>query len=115
LKILLTGSSGFLGKEILFRLKNSHEIYTIGRNKDVSQVIDLRFPFYLNQSFDCVIHVAGKAHLVPKSKEDMQDFWDVNVNGTRNLLKALENQLPTRFVFISSVAVYGKSSGILLN
>jgi nucleoside-diphosphate-sugar epimerase len=115
LKILLTGSSGFLGKEILFRLKNSYEIYTIGRNNNVSQEIDLRFQFHLNQSFDCVIHVAGKAHIVPNSIEEIQDFWDVNVNGTRNLLKALENHLPTRFVFISSVAVYGKTAGVLLN
>ena len=111
MKILLTGSSGFLGKEIHHRLSNSYEIYTVGRNNDVSQAIDLRFPFYLNQSFDCVIHVAGKAHLVPNSIEDMQDFWDVNVNGTRNLLNSLEAQSPKRFVFVSSAAVYGLDYG----
>jgi nucleoside-diphosphate-sugar epimerase len=115
LKILLCGSSGFLGKEILNRLKNSYEIYTIGRNKDVCQAIDLRFPFHLNQSFDCVIHAAGKAHLVPRTEEDKQAFWDVNVIGTRNLLNSLEAQPPKYFVFVSSVAVYGKTSGHLLN
>lgn len=115
MKILLTGSSGFLGKEILYKLKNSYEIYTIGRNENVSQEIDLRFPFHLNQSFDCVIHVAGKAHFVPKSIEDELAFWYVNVIGTRNLLNALETQPPKYFVFVSSVAVYGKTSGYLLD
>ncbi len=115
MKILLTGSSGFLGQVIFHKLNNSCEIYTIGRNKNETQEIDLRFPFNLNQSFDCVIHAAGKAHQVPKSIIDVQEFWDVNVGGTRNLLKALENQLPTRFVFISSVSVYGMTTGILLN
>ncbi len=115
MKILLTGSSGFLGQVILNMHRNSSDIYTIGRKQNVTQEIDLRFPFNLNQSFDCVIHAAGKAHYVPKSIEDVQDFWDVNVGGTRNLLKALEYQLPSRFVFISSVSVYGMTNGILLN
>lgn len=113
--ILLTGGSGFLGKEIYNYLKNTHKIYSIGRRMDKSHSIDITNPFILNQSFDCVIHAAGKAHLVPQSEEDIQAFWDVNVLGTRNLLHALEVSPPKRFVFISSVAVYGNSFGVLLN
>ena len=111
--ILLTGSSGFLGFQIYKSVSKSCEIQTIGKNNSTYQ-IDLCHPFVLNDSFDCIIHSAGKAHLVPRSQEDARAFWDVNVVGTRNLLKALEAQLPKRFVFISSVAVYGNTSGELL-
>jgi nucleoside-diphosphate-sugar epimerase len=113
--ILLTGASGFLGQEIYHRLDKDNNVHTIGREMNAIQKVNLLHPFSLNLSFDCVIHAAGKAHLVPKSQVDIQSFWDVNVLGTRNLLSALERNPPKRFVFISSVAVYGSSSGILLN
>jgi nucleoside-diphosphate-sugar epimerase len=45
--------------------------------------------------------------------EDKQVFFNVNLRGTDNLLKGLEKttNLPKAFVFISSVAVYGISTG----
>lgn len=115
MKILLTGSFGFLGQVILERLKDAYEIYTLGRNKNATQESDLRYPFKLNKSFDCIIHAAGKAHLVPKSQEDIKAFWDVNVIGTRNLLNSLEGQPPKYFVFVSSIAVYGLDYGIKID
>ncbi len=115
MKILLTGSSGFLGQIIHNSLLNSHEVYLVGRNKQSSQQIDLLKPFKLPGQFEIVIHSAGKAHSIPKTKEDAKTFWDVNVTGTRNLLKALDDHPPKRFVFISTVAVYGKTSGVLLD
>jgi nucleoside-diphosphate-sugar epimerase len=62
---------------------------------------------------DCVIHAAGKAHSVPKTAVEDQEFFDVNLIGTNNLLRALESldRLPKSFVFISSVAVYGCEEG----
>ena len=111
--ILLTGSNGFLGKSIYSEISSS-EVQTVGRtNTDIK--FDLRNEFKSSLgAFSCVIHAAGKAHSVPKTPAEAQDFWDVNVIGTRNLLNALEAQLPKYFVFISSIAVYGKSSGHLL-
>lgn len=62
---------------------------------------------------DLVIHSAGKAHAVPKTKSEKREFFDINVKGTENLLKGLEqaSSLPKSFIFISSVAVYGMESG----
>ncbi len=116
MKIFFIGSSGFLGQTIKnYLLKDNHVIHTAGRTSQSSQQIDLLKSFQLPTSFDVVLHAAGKAHSVPKTPEEAQAFWDVNVIGTRNLLKALEEHPPQRFVFISSVAVYGKSQGHLLN
>ena len=64
-----------------------------------------------DQSFDVVVHAAGKAHMVPRSEEESKDFYDTNVQGTQNLLTALEAALPKAFIFISSVAVYGADMG----
>ena len=113
-QILLSGSSGFLGHFLLKFLSKNYLVRTIGKNISSTYQIDLCHPFELNDSFDCVIHSAGKAHLVPQSQEDARAFWDVNVVGTRNLLKALEAHPPKIFVFISSVAVYGNTTGELL-
>lgn len=115
MKILLTGASGFLGNVILNELSLSNEIYSVGRNRNANQIVDLIKPFKFTSSFDCVIHSAGKAHTNPKTTEEIQTIFDVNVIGTRNLLNALSLNPPKRFVFISSVAVYGKSSGALLD
>jgi nucleoside-diphosphate-sugar epimerase len=113
--MLLTGFNGFLGQVIYHFLSNEYGVSTLGRSSDATYQVDLQDAFELKESFDFVIHAAGKAHLVPRSEADIQAFRDVNVRGTQNLLNALETKPPKRFVFISSVAVYGVSSGVLLN
>lgn len=112
MKFIMTGSTGFLGSIILNELSN-HEIYTIGRN-NCDFKFDLIKPnmgLFLPK-VDTIIHIAGKAHIVPKTKHERQSFFDVNVTGTKNLLRLLEqNNLPNNFIFISSVAVYGFYKG----
>lgn len=115
-KILLTGSSGFLGKSIQFALhRNDFGLVTLGRSEsdilcDISRDIP-SLPYT-----DLVIHSAGKAHVVPKTELEKQAFYDVNVKGTENLLRGLEqsSSLPKSFVFMSSVAVYGQDKGTLI-
>lgn len=111
MNILLTGANGFLGKYIYNFLINFSTVYTIGR-KDSNINIDLRYQiFNLGTPIDLFIHVAGKAHSVPKSNYEIQDLYKVNVDGTKNVLKSLENNVPKKFVYISSVAVYGLIEG----
>lgn len=115
--VLLTGYSGFLGKYIYsFLEKQGVEVISIGRQKQNHIIADLsNSTLLIGQAFDSIIHAAGKAHSVPKTEAEKQDFFYVNAKGTSNLLKGLENSgIPKSFVFISSVAVYGKESGILI-
>ena len=113
MQIILTGASGFLGRAIQKAL-SSHTIISVGRN-NANIIADLSKPIPDLPKMELIIHAAGKAHIVPKTEEEMQDFFNVNVKGTQNLLTALESNLPERFVFISSVAVYGLSEGIMIS
>ncbi|WP_293302861.1 NAD(P)-dependent oxidoreductase [Pedobacter sp. UBA4863] len=112
MKMLLTGGSGFLGKEITKYFKNG-DIISMGRsNSDIICDLSTQIPNVL--PVDLVVHAAGKAHSVPNTDAEKQEFYDVNVKGTENLLKGIEQaySLPKAFIFISSVSVYGAESGI---
>ena len=61
---------------------------------------------------ETVIHLAGKAHIVPRTNEEIKTFYDVNYQGTVNLCKSLELVgIPKSFIFVSTVAVYGCEEG----
>lgn len=113
MKILLTGSNGFLGKYLYNTLSSDHSVFTLNRsNSDYNIDLSIDNPIF-SDSFDCVVHSAGLAHISFKSIDRGNFFFQVNVSGTLNLLKSLESKsLPKYFVFISSVSVYGLSEGI---
>lgn len=115
MKIILTGSSGFLGQYIFKELRKTHELMTLARN-NASILVDLAKEIPKLPPVDLVIHCAGKAHSVPKTEAEKQAFFEVNLSGTANLLKGLEqaDALPQSLVFISTVAVYGCESGRLI-
>ena len=110
--LLFTGASGFLGKNLLSILDKKYQVFTLDlRNADYN--CDLfRESCDLIETFDIVLHAAGKAHSVPKTETEKQAFFDVNYQGTVNLCKALEQSgIPKSFIFISTVAVYGCEIG----
>ena len=116
---LITGGNGYLGKHIYQHLSHlNYKISTLGKKNNNTFVYDLstQVPI-LNRSFKTVVHCAGRAHSFPQTKEQEQAFFDVNVTGTSNLLSALEAAptLPSHFVFMSSVSVYGLNKGIDIN
>ena len=113
MKILLTGSNGFLGKYLYNTLSSEYSVFTLSRSySDFNIDLSIETPCF-SYSFDCVIHSAGLAHINFKSIDQSRLFFQVNVLGTINLLKSLEaKSLPKYFVFISSVSVYGLSEGI---
>lgn len=113
MNLLFTGASGFLGSNLYSLLKEEYKIDTVGLTPqdnyqvNIAQVIPV-----LNMQYDVVLHAAGKAHSVPKTEEEKQLFFDVNLQGTKNICSALEKAgIPKAFIFISTVAVYGCDFG----
>ena len=112
MKFLITGASGFLGRHLVSVIKDSHSVNTLGRSSEDNIQTDITSPIEtLGERYDIVVHSAGKAHVIPKTQEEKNQFHDVNVEGTRNLLSSLEDNLPKWLIFISSVAVYGVDYG----
>lgn len=113
MNLLFTGASGFLGSNLYSALKDKYQINTVGLTlQDDYQVNIAQNIPKLNIKYDIVLHAAGKAHSIPKTEKEKQLFFDVNLQGTKNLCMALENSgIPKAFIFISTVAVYGCDSG----
>lgn len=111
MKILLTGSSGFLGGYIKNKLVNP---FCLNRSDNLNNDL-ARFVPDFKFSFDSVIHNAGLAHQMSR-KFDNKLFYQTNVLGTKNLLRGLNSiGVPKNFIFISSVSVYGIDCGNLLS
>lgn len=116
-KLLFTGGSGFLGYNIRPLLEKQYDVVHtigIGDTDDIKYNLAKEVP-PINTYYDVVLHAAGKAHVVPKTEEEKQLFFDVNYQGTVNLCKALEKAgIPKSLVFISTVAVYGCEFGEMI-
>jgi len=114
--ILFTGSSGFVGKNIIDKFKIDNNVYTLSRhdafyNIDLTQTVPI-----IQHKYDLVIHAAGVAHLMSNSSLVNQFIYDSNIIATRNLLKSFnDNYIPSNFIFLSSVAVYGEEEGYMIN
>jgi len=112
-KLLLTGASGFLGRAMLPILREKFSVSTLGRRDGNDFRADLAREIpQLGDVFEIVVHAAGKAHVVPRTPSEAREFFAANFTGTQNLCRALEIfGVPKFFVFVSSVAVYGREFG----
>ncbi|HEY9001055.1 MAG TPA: NAD-dependent epimerase/dehydratase family protein [Mucilaginibacter sp.] len=105
--VLITGSTGFVGQNLLQYLDDSCRISTLSR-ADL-QTISVEG---LN-SIDTVIHLAGKAHDLKKSSKP-EEYYKVNFELTRKLYYAFLKSSAKKFIFISSVKAAADSvTGIL--
>lgn len=116
-KLLFTGGTGFLGRNVMPLLREQYEVVTCGiTSEDMIRANLAETVPQFDRHFDVVLHACGKAHTVPKTESEKQAFFDVNYQGTVNLCKALERVVPPKaLVFISTVAVYGCDSGELIS
>ncbi|GAA4458813.1 NAD-dependent epimerase/dehydratase family protein [Nibrella saemangeumensis] len=116
MSILLTGASGYVGRRIHRLLAATQPVTALGRqpigNDHIRCDLAMGVPQLEPRRFRYVVHAAGKAHSVPRTAEERAEYERVNVQGTQNLLTALEQTtLPDAFVHISTVLVYGRSAG----
>ena len=114
-RILVTGSTGFLGAALAERLRAEDVcVRTTGRRGDRDLAVD-HWPLDLRHSpelpelltgVSTVIHCAGLAHQF-SSRKNESEYFDVNCEATERLARVAEAKGVRRFVFLSSVSVYG--------
>jgi len=104
--ILLTGSSGFVGKNLKEYLRSS-TIYDVSRD----ELNNINSDILLNSG--SIVHLAGKAHDLQRVS-NFKEYYDINFEITRKLYDQFLVSEMSKFVYISSVkAVSDKISGIL--
>lgn len=102
-----------MGNNVHPLLKGMYDVTTVGLlpQDDYTVNIAKEIP-RLRERYDVILHAAGKAHSVPKTEAERQVYFDVNLQGTKNMCAALEYAgVPKAFIFISTVAVYGCEYG----
>jgi len=102
--VAVTGSSGFIGKNLVERLKMSgHEVLRL----DISEGIDVLDWNNLEKikTFDVLVHLAAMS-FVPNSYKYPRNFYHLNINGVINGIELCRIH-NAKFVFSSSY-VYGK-------
>ncbi|MFH1751915.1 MAG: NAD(P)-dependent oxidoreductase [archaeon] len=106
MKVLVTGSNGFIGRELIKELKKGKKFQV--REFDRSQGFDLLDETSLKKALtgiEIVVHLA--ACLDENNKKLMKK---VNVAGTRKLLEACRKTGKIKqFVFVSTLGVFGKT------
>jgi len=114
-KIIVTGGNGFLGSYVVKELLKAGNDVTILTNKKTKLNLPVKFIFsdITNKeklikkikNFDTVYHLAG---ILRTPKTDIKELqFTVNSEGTRNILEACRANNIKRFIFISTVEVYG--------
>ncbi|MDG1901718.1 MAG: NAD(P)-dependent oxidoreductase [Bacteroidales bacterium] len=109
MKILITGSSGYVGNELVSLLSNTHEIikYDIANNKDILNFEQLKEDM---KGCDIVVHIAAVRG--PYLGKDYPDYFNINCLGTFNVAQACLECDIKKLIFTSSTSFYGFEEGI---
>lgn len=102
-KILVTGSTGFVGTNFIKYVKESSniELDYLTREQLNSEKITIF-------DYDVILHLAGKAHdLKNTSKTD--EYYRINFGLTKNLIDSFIESNVSKFIYISSVKAVAES------
>ena len=134
---LVTGGAGFIGSHFVdMLLSEGNNVITIDnfdnfysrdvKLKNIARALtfdtfqlvegDIRDrkildDLFSNNYFDVVVHLAAKAGVRP-SIEDPEGYYDVNINGTLNILEAMKAYDIKKMIFASSSSVYGNNEKV---
>jgi UDP-glucuronate 4-epimerase len=137
MNIFLTGGAGFIGSHFTESLlEQGHTVVCLDnfdnfydrsikeRNLETAMQSDrfrllegdIRDRELLGKAFsenkiDLIVHLAAKAGVRP-SVEDPREYFDVNINGTINILENAHKHSISKMIFASSSSVYGNNEKI---
>jgi len=104
MKLLLTGSSGFIGSYFQSNYGDKYDISTFSFQNDNFHKLDL------NQ-VNTIIHLSALVHQMGGADEN--EYKRINVDNTIALAQKAKQNGVKQFIFMSSVKVYGEIYRIL--
>lgn len=91
MKVIVTGSSGFVGKNLLKRFYGIHQCYTYDRRNS-----------FKIEDQEVVIHLAGKAHDLKKTSNP-EEYYESNTSLTKDIFDEFILSKARIFIAISSI------------
>ena len=127
MKVLVTGGTGFTGKALVKRLLNeghevvaldykeglkTHELRDWGAKVVIGSVADKKVVKECMHGVEIVYHLAAafRELNVPNSY-----YYDVNVEGTKNILESAFKENVHKFIYCSTCGVHGNIDNIYIN
>ena len=112
--MIITGGTGFIGRNLIDRLSAEYRCINLGRNENrrcenVFWNLCNELPYGILSSLplDCIVHsaaiVGNDNHIHPA------DYIEVNVKATLRLLEFASQNQVKHFIYISTGSVYGES------
>ncbi len=137
MKVLITGGAGYIGSELVYKLSNNKVVkeiiiydnlhrgnynFFIGVRKiehpNISfikgDILDGRKLRKVLKGVDVVYHLAANV-TTPFADQNPHFFEQVNHWGTAELSNAIEQSNVSKFIYVSSVSVYGSQSELVTN
>jgi len=125
-KILITGGAGYIGSHIVeFLIKTKSKIFIYDNlSTGYEQLIHKKANFIkgdiknfnklskilIDNKIDSIIHLAAYLN-VSEAEKNKKKYYNNNVNGTLNLVKACKNSYVKNIIFSSSCSIYGNVDG----
>lgn len=120
MRILVTGATGFIGSRLCELLvSEGHEVHGVSRSGGGSvagvdyQAKDFTDAQSISESLhgiDCVVHLAGRAHVLNKQGDAPELYRAINRDATLQLARLAVEAGVKRLVFVSSIGVNGNQS-----
>ncbi len=131
MKILVTGATGFIGRQVILQLRErGHDVAVLTRNPETAPVrlpiacpvffwhgVDEPPPREAFENVDAVVHLAGENIINRWTSSRKKEIIKSRVESTRQLVTAMQalDRKPRVFVCASAVGFYGDRGDELLD
>jgi nucleoside-diphosphate-sugar epimerase len=120
MRILVTGATGFIGTRLCqLLIQQGHAVTGLSRRGSGTVAgVDYRAKDFIDtpslqgcvEGVDCIVHLAGRAHVMDPRTDAPELYREVNHEATVRLARLALEAGVKRFVFISTIRVNGNAS-----